>query len=165
MAQAVKALYGAEVKMAIGPDIENGLYYDFDFGDFSLLETHLKEIEKKMKNIIKQNQKFVSAPKSIEDARKFLTEQGEVYKLELLEELVVKGETQIGFYENYAQNGTLIFTDMCVGPHVEKTLDIDENSFKVLKLAGAYWRGIHLERCLLVSMFLPMKTRKSSIQK
>lgn len=135
LAQAIKSLYGTEVKMAIGPDIETGLYYDFDFGEFALLESHLKEIEKKMKNIIKQNQKFVSAPKSVANARVFLEEQGEIYKLEMLEELATKGETSIGFYENYAQNGNLVFTDMCAGPHVDKTLDIDENSFKVDKLA------------------------------
>lgn len=159
MAQAVKSLYGPQVQMAIGPDIDTGLYYDFDFGDFALLESHLKEIEKKMKNIVKQNQKFVSAPKSVADARAFLSAAGETYKLEMFEELVAGGETEIGFYENYAQNGSLIFTDMCIGPHVDKTLDIDENSFKVDKLAGAYWRGDSTKKMLTRIYVLAFETK------
>jgi len=146
--------------MAIGPDIDTGLYYDFDFGEFALLESHLKEIEKKMKNIIKQNQKFVSAPKSVSEARKFLTEAGETYKLEMLQELASEGATEIGFYENYAQNGSLIFTDMCIGPHVGKTLDIDENSFKVDKLAGAYWRGDSNKKMLTRIYVLAFDTKE-----
>ena len=146
--------------MAIGPDIDTGLYYDFDFGDFALLESHLKEIEKKMKNIIKQNQKFVSAPKSVADARVYLESVGESYKLEMLEDLAARGETEIGFYENYAQNGTLAFVDMCAGPHVEKTLDIDENSFKVDKLAGAYWRGDSSKKMLTRVYVLAFDTRE-----
>jgi threonyl-tRNA synthetase len=160
LAQAIKSLHGAEVQMAIGPDIETGLYYDFDFGEFALLESHLKDIEKKMKNIIKQNQKFVSAPKSVADGRAYLTEQKESYKLEMLEDLAARGETEIGFYENYAQNGTLVFTDMCAGPHVEKTLDIDENSFKVDKIAGAYWRGDATKKMLTRVYVLAFDTRE-----
>ncbi len=160
LAQAVKSLYGPEVKMAIGPDIETGLYYDFDFGEKSITESELKEIEKKMKNIIKQNQKFVCAPRSVSDARTILTEQGEIYKLELLAELEASGEKEIGFYENYSQNGTLTFIDMCAGPHVEKTLDIDENAFKVEKVAGAYWRGDSTKKMLTRIYVLAFETRE-----
>lgn len=86
MAQAVKSLY-PDVKLAIGPDIENGFYYDFDFGEVKFEESALKEIEKKMKNIIKQNQKFQASKMPIDEAIKALTERGEIYKAELATEL------------------------------------------------------------------------------
>lgn len=112
-----------------------------------------------MKNIIKQNQKFIFAPKSVADARKFLTEASEPYKLELLEELAARGETEIGFYENRMQNDTLAFVDMCAGPHIDKTLDIDENSFRVEKLAGAYWRGDSSKKMLTRVYVLAFDTK------
>ena len=141
MAQAVKSLYGADIQMAIGPDIDTGFYYDFDFGSFVLQEEHLREIEKKMKNIIKQNQKFSAKKLPVAEAKTFMQSRGESYKVEMIDELSAKGETEIGFYENIDQKGEVVFVDMCRGPHVEKTAEIDENSFKIEKLAGAYWRG------------------------
>ena len=138
MAQAVRALY-PDVKLAIGPDIEHGFYYDFDFGSVSINEETLREIEKKAKNIIKQNQKFEAYKLSVAEAKKFLA--NEPYKLEMVDDLAAKGETEIGFYRNIAQNGTEVFVDMCRGPHVEKTAELDENAFRVEKLAGAYWKG------------------------
>ncbi len=140
MAQAVKSLY-PEAKMAIGPDIENGFYYDFDFGDVAINDESLKEIEKKVKNLIKQNQKFEAYKLPVAEAVAFLASKGEDYKVEMAEDLAAKGETEIGFYKNIAQNGTETFVDMCRGPHVEKTSELDENAFKIEKLAGAYWKG------------------------
>lgn len=140
MAQAVKSLY-PEAKMAIGPDIENGFYYDFDFGDVAINDESLKEIEKKVKNLIKQNQKFEAYKLPVAEAVVFLKSKGEDYKVEMAEDLAAKGETEIGFYKNIAQNGTETFVDMCRGPHVEKTSELDENAFKIEKLAGAYWKG------------------------
>ncbi|MFZ3232022.1 MAG: threonine--tRNA ligase, partial [Patescibacteria group bacterium] len=140
MAQAVKSLY-PEAKMAIGPDIENGFYYDFDFGDVAINDESLKEIEKKVKNLIKQNQKFEAYKLPIAEAVAFLASKGEDYKVEMANDLAAKGETEIGFYKNIAQNGTETFVDMCRGPHVEKTSELDENAFKIEKLAGAYWKG------------------------
>lgn len=139
MAQAVKSLY-PDAKMAIGPDIENGFYYDFDFGETKLEETALKEIEKKMKNIIKQNQKFVSIPMDMKEAIKFLESKGESYKVEMARDLEARGEKEIGFYYNMTQQWGEAFVDMCRGPHVEKTIEIDENAFKLDKIAGAYWK-------------------------
>lgn len=139
MAQAVKVLY-PEAKMAIGPDIENGFYYDFDFGESPIKEENLKEIEKKMKNIIKQNQKFEASKMPISEAITFLKSKGEIYKVELAEDLLSSGETEIGFYKNITQQGQEVFVDMCRGPHVDKTAELDENAFKVEKLAGAYWK-------------------------
>lgn len=140
MAQAVKSLY-PEAKMAIGPDIETGFYYDFDFGDVAINDESLKEIEKKVKNLIKQNQKFEAYKLPVAEAVAFLKSKGEDYKVEMAEDLAAKGETEIGFYKNVAQNGTETFVDMCRGPHVEKTSELDENAFKLDKLAGAYWKG------------------------
>lgn len=140
MAQAVKSLY-PEAKMAIGPDIENGFYYDFDFGDVAINDESLKEIEKKVKNLIKQNQKFEAYKLSVDEAVAFLESKNEPYKVEMAKDLAAKGETEIGFYKNIAQNGTETFVDMCRGPHVEKTSELDENAFKIEKLAGAYWKG------------------------
>ncbi len=140
MAQAVKALY-PEAKMAIGPDIEHGFYYDFDFGDVAINDESLKEIEKKMKNLIKQNQKFEAYKLPVAEAIAFLKSKNEDYKVEMATDLAAKGETEIGFYRNIAQNGAETFVDMCRGPHVEKTADLDENAFKLDKLAGAYWKG------------------------
>ena len=140
MAQAVKSIY-PEAKMAIGPDIDTGFYYDFDFGDVAINDESLKEIEKKVKNLIKQNQKFEAYKLPVAEAVAFLKSKGEDYKVEMAEDLAAKGETEIGFYKNVAQNGTETFVDMCRGPHVEKTSELDENAFKLDKLAGAYWKG------------------------
>lgn len=86
MAQAVKSMY-PDAKMAIGPDIDTGFYYDFDFGDTKVEEAVIKEIEKKMKNIIKQNQKFVSEPMPVKEAIAFLESKGEIYKVEMARDL------------------------------------------------------------------------------
>lgn len=140
MAQAVKSLY-PEAKMAIGPDIEHGFYYDFDFGDVAINDDSLKDIEKKVKNLIKQNQKFEAYKLPVAEAVAYLKSKGEDYKVEMAEDLAARGETEIGFYRNVAQNGAETFVDMCRGPHVEKTSELDENAFKIDKLAGAYWKG------------------------
>jgi len=139
MAQAVKSAY-PEVKMAIGPDIENWFYYDFDFWGVEFKEENLKEIEKKMKNIIKQNQKFEKYWLPVAEAVKILKAKWEIYKVEMAEDLAKTGETEIGFYRNITQQWIETFVDMCRGPHIDKTLDIDENSFKLDKIAWAYWK-------------------------
>ena len=157
MAQAVKSIYGQSVQAAIGPDIDTGFYYDFDFGDIVIGEEQLKEIEKKMKNIIKQNQSFVRVDVTIDEAIAFLKSLGETYKAEMAEDLKAKWETKLGFYVNASkQKGDAFyeelklsgvdftmstFIDMCQGPHVENTKELDENAFKLDKIAGAYWRG------------------------
>ena len=147
MAQAVKSLY-PDVKLAIGPDIENGFYYDFDFGEVKFEEAALKDIEKKMKNIIKQNQKFERSTMPVDEAIKFLEKKNESYKVEMARDLKARGETEIGFYRNVSQQGAEVFVDMCRGPHVEKTIEIDENTFKLDKIAGAYWKGSEKNKML-----------------
>ncbi len=155
MAQATRMVMGANAKLAIGPDIDTGWYYDIDFGDATLEEAKLKDIEKKMKSIVREGQEFKQFSLSVADAKAFTTALGEIYKLEMIEDLAARGETVIGFYANigkfhnpvYAgfpylgEFSTATFIDMCQGPHVQFTNEIPEDSFKLDKLAGAYWRG------------------------
>lgn len=140
MSQAIAATFpDLTILRGVGPAIDNGFYQDYDFGDFQLTEAHLKDIEKKMKHILKQNQLFVQSFLTLEEAQaKFA---GDKYKLELIADLAAEGETQFGVYTNTLQNGTVTYDDLCAGPHVEKTAEIDENSFKLERIAGAYWRG------------------------
>ena len=158
LAQAVKSQF-PEVKLAIWPDIENGFYYDFDFWDAEIKEENLKEIEKKMKNIIKQNQKFESVKLPIDDAISKLKASWEIYKVELAQDLKAQWEIEIWFYKNLTQQWVEVFEDMCRGPHVEKTLDIDENAFKIERLAWAYWRWNAENKMLTRIYWLAFATR------
>ncbi|MCD6155571.1 MAG: threonine--tRNA ligase, partial [Candidatus Atribacteria bacterium] len=128
MAQAVKRLY-PEAKLGVGPAIEEGFYYDFDIPG-GIEETALKEIEKEMKKIIKENLPFIRKEVSKEEAKKIFQERGEKYKLEILEEIP---EDRVSLY----QNGE--FIDLCRGPHVPSTGFI--KAFSLLSVAGAYWKG------------------------
>lgn len=134
LARAIKELY-PKVKMAIGPVIDNGFYYDFDFGKGKLTEEELKDIEKKMKFIIKQNKKFEKEVLPITEAIKKAKKEGNEYKLEILTDLKKEGEKEVSYY---TIDG---FEDLCRGPHVDSTKEIDVHGFKLDKIAGAYWRG------------------------
>lgn len=90
MAQATRMVMGADAKLAIGPDIDTGWYYDIDFMDKTLEESKLKEIEKKMKSIVREGQEFKPFTLSIADAKAFVSALGEVYKLEMIEDLEAK---------------------------------------------------------------------------
>ncbi len=128
MAHAVKELF-PQAKIAIGPAIENGFYYDFDIeGGFS--EEDLQRIEEKMKEIIKANNPFKRKTMPKEEAIEFFKQRGEDYKVELLEE-IEDGEVSL-----YEEGG---FVDLCRGPHLPRTGRI--KAFKLLSIAGAYWRG------------------------
>lgn len=140
LAQAVKELY-PDARLWTGPDTEHGFYYDIDFGETHIEEKDLKDIEKKMKNIVKQNQKFNMFTLPMAEAKDFIAESGEIFKSRIAEKLEKEGETELSFYENISQKGERTFVDMCAGPHVEKTLDIDVNAFKLDKIAGAYFGG------------------------
>ena len=134
LAAAVGELWPG-VKFAIGPAIENGFYYDFDFGEEKIKEEDLKKIEKKMKHLIKQNLEFKQSELGVEEAIKKEKEAGQNYKVELLEELKKEGEKKASYY----QSGD--FSDLCSGPHIEATKELDPKAFKLTGLAGAYWRG------------------------
>ncbi|MFH0814744.1 MAG: threonine--tRNA ligase [Candidatus Falkowbacteria bacterium] len=136
LAQAVLKLY-PDAKLAIGPAIDNGFYYDFDLNGKTFSPDDLAKLEKLMKDIVKEKQMFEQYFLSVEDAVKKV--DSNEYKKEMIEELAAAGETQISFYKNLNKNGEVVFEDMCRGPHVETTKDV--GAFKLQKLAGAYWRG------------------------
>ncbi len=130
MAQAVQELY-PETQVTIGPAIENGFYYDFARPTpFTLAD--LEAIEKRMAEIVDRDEPVVREEKSREDAIAFFKKKGEKYKVELIEDLPA-GET-ISFY----QQGD--FIDLCRGPHLPSTGKVGK-AFKLMKVAGAYWRG------------------------
>lgn len=139
LAQAVQSLF-PQAKLAIGPSTENGFYYDFDLTDghaFSVDD--LAKIEAKMAEIVKQNLIFEKV--SVEDVDKQIAEfkaQGEIYKAELLEEHRNDNPT---LYLTKDKEGNVLFNDLCAGPHVPFVNYIKPNAFKLLKVAGAYWRG------------------------
>ena len=129
MAAAVKKLYPS-VKIAIGPSIDNGFYYDFDCEDHSFSEEDFPAIEREMKKLIKSDGRFNHEVWSKEQANKFFAD--EPYKLELIEG--IEGE-EVNVY-HFRE-----FTDLCKGPHVESSKKLPRTSFKLDKTAGAYWRG------------------------
>jgi len=129
MAEAVEQLYPG-VKFGIGPDIENGFYYDIDFMDYTISESDLVNIENRMLELAKEKQSLVRKEVSKKEALAFFTNKGDEYKLELINDLE---DGQITFY----QSGT--FTDLCRGPHLINTSPI--KAVKLLNIAGAYWRG------------------------
>lgn len=160
MAQAVKAIYWNDVKMAIWPDIETGFYYDFDFWDIEFKEEDLKELEKKMKQIIKQNQKFEQYDLDFSDAITYLETAQEPYKVEMAKELNEKWFSKISFYKNIMQNWETSFIDMCSGPHVDNSNKIDANAFKLEKIAWAYWKGDAKNKMLTRIYALAFETRE-----
>ena len=136
LAQAVKRLY-PETKLAIGPAIDDGFYYDFDReGGFT--PDDLQKLEAEMKKIVKENLALKPFVLPRDEAIKFMQEKGEPYKVELIEDLP-EGET-ISFY----QQGD--FVDLCAGPHILYTKGI--KAFKLTSIAGAYWRGSEKNKML-----------------
>lgn len=129
MAEAIENLYPG-TKFGIGPDIENGFYYDIDTGDKVITDSDLVSIENKMLEIARSNQKFIRKEVSKNEALEFFTKKQDEYKLELINELN-DGEISLYFSGN--------FTDLCRGPHLPDTSQI--KAVKILSLAGAYWRG------------------------
>ncbi len=152
-AAAVKR-HWPEAKFGVGPVIENGFYYDIDLGDEKISEAQFGKIEKTMRRIISEGQVFERSMKQIDQAINWAQENKQPYKEELLNDLKRSGTTiakdldtdelgieasadavieEVSFY----QNGD--FTDLCRGPHVENTKDV--GAFKLMRIAGAYWRG------------------------
>ena len=128
MAQAVKRLY-PDAKLAIGPAIENGFYYDFD--NLDIKQEDLEKIESEMKKIIKENLKMESFKLPRDEAIKLMESKGESYKVELINDLE-DGE-EISFFKQGE------YVDLCVGPHLIYTKAV--KAFKLLNITGAYWRG------------------------
>ena len=129
MAQAIKRLW-PEAKLAIGPAIKDGFYYDVDL-DHKITDDDLKKIQKEMKKIINANYPLEKSILSRDKALELMRQKGEDYKVELINDL--PSDEEISFYTQGE------FTDLCAGPHVESTGKI--KAIKLMSVAGAYWRG------------------------
>ncbi len=131
LAAAVLALY-PDAKFGIGPAVDNGFYYDIDFGDTKLSDTDLAKIEKKMRGIISRKLPMTKRLSTKSEALDWARDHQQKYKIELIEEL--PEDAEISFYDM----GDL-FTDLCKGPHLKDLGQI--GAFKLIRIAGAYWRG------------------------
>ena len=138
MAQAVKRLYGDSVKLAIGPSIDEGFYYDFDSDDKKISQVDFEAIEAEMKKIIKENLEISRFELSRSEAVELAEKLKEPYKVELINDL--PEDEVISFYKQGE------FTDLCAGPHLMSTGKV--KIVKLLKVAGAYWRGSEKNKML-----------------
>ena len=128
---AVKQLYPS-AKMAIGPVIDNGFYYDIDF-ERPFTPEDVEAIEKRVKELIKKDYDVIKKMTPIKEARRVFVDREEDYKVELIDDLISKGEEAVGLYHHEE------YTDMCRGPHVPNTRVM--RIFKLQRVSGAYWRG------------------------
>lgn len=145
VAAAAQKLF-PKAKFGVGPTVENGFYYDIDFGE-TITEEDMYKIEAEAKTLIKQGVKFQREEMDIDEARSFFKNEGQDYKVELLNDLKTRGTTKVGEdIEEFADAVDKVtvyrlgeFADLCRGPHLKSTKDI--GVFRLTKLAGAYWRG------------------------
>ena len=151
MAQAIKRLY-PNIKLAIGPSIADGFYYDVD-SETPLTTEDLEKIEKEMKKIVKEDLPITRYTKSRADAIAYFKEKNEPYKVELIEDL--PEDAQISFY----QQGE--FVDLCAGPHLMSTKPV--KAFKLTSLAGAYWRGSEKNK-MLTRIYGTSFTKKADLE-
>lgn len=140
LAMAVLDMF-PEAKLAIGPAIENGFYYDFDLPR-SLAPEDLPVIEKKMRQILKGSDKFEKSEMNIDEALKRLKKAGQIYKAELVSDIKKTGGKQVSFYT------TGNFVDLCAGPHVASVQNLKNAGFKLTSIAGAYWKGSEKNKML-----------------
>lgn len=152
MAQAVKRLW-PDAKLAIGPAIDNGFYYDFDL-EHNFTPEDLEAIEKEMKKIVKEALPLEYFEMTPDEAIKYYEEKGEVYKVELIKEHADKGEN-ISFYRQGE------FTELCAGPHIPDTSRI--KAFKLTSATGAYWRGDEKNK-MLQRIYATAFTKKSDLE-
>ena len=150
LAQAVKRLY-PDAKLAIGPAIENGFYYDFDIAPLD--RAALDELEKEMKKIIKEGHELVSFTLPRQEAIALMKEKNEPYKVELIEDL--PEDEIISFY----QQGD--FVDLCAGPHLMTTKQV--KAFKLISSSGAYWRGSEKNK-MLTRVYGTAYTKNADLQ-
>lgn len=129
MAEAIETMFPG-VKFWVGPALDNGFYYDVDFGGHTVNEEDLRKLEAKMAELAKQNNAYVRKPISKKEAVDYFTEKGDEYKLDLL------GGLEDGSITLYTQGN---FTDLCRGPHIPATGVI--KAIKLTNIAGAYWKG------------------------
>lgn len=148
LAAATRRLYGDDVKLGVGPAIEDGFYYDMDLGSVHLGDDDLAKIEAEMRQIIAEKQDFVKSTMTIAEAEQWARDNDQPYKLELIEDFYNNGTTKAGAKGtaqssdatmSFYTNGD--FTDLCLGGHVKNTVDIPADAFKLTKVSGAYFRG------------------------
>ncbi len=151
MAQAIKRLY-PDVKLAIGPSIADGFYYDID-SENPITTEDLAKIEAEMKKIVKEALPITRFTKSREEAIAFFKEKNEPYKVELIEDL--PEDAEISFY----QQGE--FVDLCAGPHLMTTKPV--KAFKLTSIAGAYWRGSEKNK-MLTRIYGTSFTKKADLE-
>jgi len=156
MAAAVLKLY-PQAKFGIGPVVENGFYYDIDLGDITLSPEDLPQIQKLMKEMIKEKLVFEKQEVSLGEAVKIFKAKKQDYKIRVIKRLKRKGTTFLEEMEDFnsidkvsvyttgdpssAEASADKFVDLCRGPHVEDSKKLKSTAFKLTKLAGAYWRG------------------------
>lgn len=131
LAQAVLEVF-PDAKLAIGPPIATGFYYDFDLPR-TLTDADLEDLEERMTRIVKLNAPFTTWTRPVDEAIAYFQERDQPYKVELIQDLAKKGETDVRFYQQDE------FIDLCAGPHMPRTGNC--KAFKLEKVAGAYWRG------------------------
>ena len=148
LAAATRRLYGNDVKLGVGPAIENGFYYDMDLGDKHLVDDDLPKIEKEMRKILAEKQDFVASEMTIAEAEQWAKDNNQPYKLELIEDFKHNGTTKAGAKGKEQSDDAVMsfytngdFVDLCQGGHVANTADIPADAFKLTKIAGAYFRG------------------------
>lgn len=149
LALAVKRIY-PDVKLGIGPAIETGFYYDFDFKT-PVTPDDLPEIEGEMRKIINENQEFIQELWDKEKAIKFFSENGEKYKIELINSIE---DDNVSIFKNGE------FIDLCRGPHVKNTSELKNVAFKLTNVSGAYWRGSERNPMLTRIYAIAFKTDK-----
>ncbi len=135
LAEAVQNLF-PDALLGIGPAIENGFYYDFDI-EKAISEKDIQSIQKEMTKIISQNRHFIKKEISIDEAKVIFRNKKEIYKLELIDELEQQGEKTVSLYYNGEDN----WFDLCKGPHIEQSDEINIEGLKLDFVAGAYWKG------------------------
>lgn len=153
MALSVKELW-PNVKFAIGPAIDDGFYYDFDFGNKNIKEEDLSKIEKKMKENIRKDLEFSKYTLKIKEAIKKEKKLGQIYKVDLLKELKQEGEKIVSYYKLGD------FEDLCKGDHINSLKEIDIDAFKISRTAGAYWKGDEKNKMLTRIYGIAFETKK-----
>lgn len=143
-----------KAKLAIGPAISTGFYYDFKFEE-QFSESDFKEIEKRMKKIIGRKLPFEKSEMNADEAIAYYKKLGNEFKIELIEELKKEGHNTVTFYKMGD------FVDLCAGPHVGNTGDISADIFKIEKTAGAYWRGDEKNAMLTRIYALAFETKEA----
>ena len=148
LAAATRRLYGNDVKLGVGPAIENGFYYDMDLGDKHLVDDDLPKIEKELRKLLAEKQDFVASEMTIAEAEQWAKDNNQPYRLELIEVFKHNGTTKAGAKGKEQSDDAVMsfytngeFVDLCQGGHVANTADIPADAFKLTKIAGAYFRG------------------------